>query len=62
MVAPEDDTRTSTLMLKVQDAPCEEENMEYPAGFQFLVVLLAMCMSLILTGLVRFLVPEGYLG
>ncbi|KJK60390.1 drug resistance transporter EmrB/QacA subfamily protein [Aspergillus parasiticus SU-1] len=51
MVVPEDDTRTPTLMLEEQDAPCEEENMEYPTGFQFLVVLLAMCMSLILTGL-----------
>ncbi|KAK6821547.1 hypothetical protein RU639_007677 [Aspergillus parasiticus] len=51
MVVPEDDTRTPTLMLEEQDVPCEEENMEYPTGFQFLVVLLAMCMSLILTGL-----------
>lgn len=62
MMAPEDNTRTPTLMLEVQDTPCEEENMEYPTGFQFLVVLLAMCMSLILTGLVRFLVPEGCIG
>ncbi|KAE8131983.1 major facilitator superfamily domain-containing protein [Aspergillus pseudotamarii] len=50
-MASEDYTRTPTLMLEGQDTSCEEENVEYPTGFQFLVVLLAMGMSLTLTGL-----------
>jgi hypothetical protein len=40
--------------LQVQDGRLEEESIEYPTGFKFVVVLLAMCVSLILTGLVRF--------
>ncbi|KAF7595880.1 hypothetical protein BBP40_004373 [Aspergillus hancockii] len=37
--------------LQVQDDPIGEESIEYPTGFKFVVVLLAMCVSLVLTGL-----------
>lgn len=38
---------------EVEDGPQDEDNTEYPSGFKLVVILVAIFLSLILTGLVR---------